>query len=390
MLTYNGSPRHAFVYMVVALWVLVVQSPAVAGIAEFNAAVQKKDFKAAAAEATVVWESYDKSDPAAPAVAREFAFVSYLAGDFSAAKKIIDDLVESDSAMSTRDEQASLSRVLADLIALRLDKGTRQRNQLMESLKIRIATAGFDNMTLIAAEFLYGEDWSQGRWSDASASSALAVQLCGLQGRNLIVHKRRAELIRVASGFLVNRDGKMYDQMVDLHDAIVIDVDSMQDSGQREKLIRLKWVAHAWANSIVALFQSYYSQTGSQINTEIKPRALRQSEYGHFYEFSKTEITGIKDFRPLCDVTFDNGKLRYPHSEEFRGTVGSVIVKMNFDEKGKGSEATLLAVVPTSHFAENVLKAAPSFRLKPKRGQDLDKCRLGRNDVIVPIIFIVQ
>lgn len=390
MITYNYSPWRAFIYMAVVLSVLVVQSSAVAGIAEFNANIKNGDFKAAATEATVVWESYDKSKSAAPIVAREFAFISYLAEDFVAAKTFIDELVDPNSELSSRDEQAGLSRILADLIALRLDNGNRQRNQLMDSLKTRIAASGFDNIALIAAEFLYNEDWRQARWSDASASAALAAELCGLQGSSLIERKHRAELIRVASGFLVKRDGKMYDQMVDLHDAIVVDVDSTQDSGQREKLIRLKWVAHAWANSIEALFQSYYSQTGSQINTDIKPRALRQSEYGYFYEFSNIQTTGITDFRPPCEVTFDDGKLRYPHSEAFRGTVGSVIVKMNFDDKGKGSEATLLAVVPTNHFAENVLKAAPSFRLEPKRGQDTDKCRLGRNDVIVPIIFVVQ
>ena len=63
---------------------------------------------------------------------------------------------------------------------------------------------------------------------------------------------------------------------------------------------------------------------------------------------------------------------------------------MDFNEKGKGSEATLLAAVPSKSFSENVLKAAPSFRLKPKRGQDTDKCSLSRKDAIVPIVFLIQ
>lgn len=385
MFTDNCLLRRASIYIVVVVAVLVGQSLAVAGIAEFNAAMQKKDFKAAAAESIVVWKSFDKSKPTAPAVAREFAFVNYLVEDFSAAKTFIDNLVDPNNELSTRDDQASLSRVLADLIALRLNNGTQQRDQLMESLKIRIAAPDFDNITLVAAEYLYNEDWRQGRWSDASASAALAAEFYGRQGRSLIARKRRAELIGMVSEFWVKRNAKIYDRIVDLHDAIVIDVDSTQDSRQREKLIELKWIAHAWANSLLALNQSYYTQTGSQLNTEIKPRDLRISEHGYFYEFTRTG-----DSRPPCKVTLDYRKLRYPHSEEFKGIVGSVIVKMDFDETGKGSEATLLAVVPTSHFAENVLKAAPSFRLKPKRGQDMDKCSLSRKDYIFPIIFIIQ
>ncbi len=359
MFTDNCSIKQAFIFMLVVLPVLVVQSSAVAGIAEFNAAMAQKDFKAAAAESIVVWKSYDKSKPTAPVVAREFAFVNYLAGDFSAAQTFIDNLVDPNNELSTRDDQASLSRVLADLIALRLDDGIQQRNQLMDSLKNRITAPDIDNITLIAAEFLYNEDWNQGRWSDASASATLAAELYGRRGSSLIVRKRRAELIEVVAKFLDKRDGRMYDQLVDLHDNIVIDVDNSQDGDQREKLIELKWVAHAWVVSVEAYYQSYYSQTGSQINTEIKPRDLRTSEHGYFYETTYTT-----DFRPLCEVNLDTGKLHYPHSAAFWGIVGSVIVKMDFNEKGRGSEATLLAAVPSQSFGENVLKAASSFRLE--------------------------
>lgn len=385
MFTENCSLKRFSMYICVVLSVLVVQSSAVAGIAEYNAAVEKRDFKAAAAEAVVVWESYDKSKPDAPIVAREFAFANYLAEDFSAAKEIIDDLVNPNNNLSTRDDEAGLSRVLAELIALRLYNGTPQRNQLMDSLTNRIAAAELDKITLVAVEFLYNKDWSDGRWSDASASAALAAELYGRQGKSFIVRKYRAELIGVVSGFLIKRDVRKYDQLVDLHDNIVIDVDTTQDIGNREKLIELKWVAQAWVGSIEALDHSYYSQTGSQVNTEIKPRDLRTSEHGYFNEFTYTT-----DSRPPCIVTLDYSKLRYPHSAEFRGIVGSVIVKMDFDGKGNGSEATLLAAVPTKSFAQNVLKAAPTFRLKPKRGQDTDKCSLGRTDVIVPIMFVIQ
>lgn len=385
MFTDNYSPRRTSILMLAVLTVIVMQSSTVAGIAEFNAAMLKKDYKAAAAETMVVWASYDKSNPAAPVFAREFAFVNYLAAEFSAAKTFIDMLVDPNNELSTRDDQASLSRLLADLIALRLDNGIQQRNQLMDSLEIRIAAPDVDNITLVAAEFLYNEDWNQGRWSDASASAALAAELYSRRGRSLIERTRRAELIGLVSSFWVKRKAKIYDQIVDLHDAIVIDVDSMQDSRQRKKLIELKWVANAWANSIVAFYQSYYSQTGSQLNTEIKPRDLRGSEYGHFYE-----LVGTTDSLFPCEATLDTGKLHYPHSVAFKGNVGSVIVKMDFDEKGKGSEATLLATVPTQVFAKDVLAAAPSFRLKPKRGQDKNKCSLSRVGAVLPILFLIQ
>jgi len=380
------SFKQAFIYRLFVLSAFVIQSSAVAGIAEFNAAVERKDFKTAAAETVVIWETYDKSKPAAPAVAREFAFVNYLAGDFSVAETFIDNLVDPGNELSARDDQASISRVLADLIAMRLDNGIPQRNRLMDSLENRMATPGLDKISIFAAEYLYNEDWSKRRWSDASASAALAAELYGRQGNRLIVRKRRAELIGVVSGYLIKRDGeRIYDQLVDLHDSIVIDVDSTQNSAEREQLVELKWMAQAWVISIEALYRSNIPQTGSQINTKIKPRDLRRSEHGYFYELTK-----VPDFRPPCEATLDEGNLRYPHSAGFWGMVGSVIVKMDFDEKGKGSEATLLAAVPTQSFAKNVLKAAPSFRLKPKRGQDMDKCSLRRKDLVVPVMFYIE
>ena len=355
------------------------------GIQEFNAAMGRGDYAAAAAETHAIWQTYDKSKTSAVTIAREFAFVNYLAGDYPTAKAFINNLVQSENALVAQDDQPNVSAVLNALIDYKTSATEESRTRLYTSLEKRIDDTGFDSISLVAAEALYTDEWGQGKLSNSEESAKLAAELLDRAGEAAIARKRKAELTAAISHFLLRREKEDYDKLVDLHDAIVGDVDSILDKNQRELLKSLKWITHAWVNSVQALFTSYYSQTGSLIDRDIKIRPLRHSRFGYFYERSSP-----LDNRPLCSVELDDGKLRYPSAEAYRGIVGSVIVKMDFDEKGRGSNPSILAAIPVDSFSENVLKAAPTFRLKPEKGQDLDQCRLNRQDTVIPITFIIR
>lgn len=72
--------------LALGLGLAVLAGPARADIKSFNAAMQKGDYKAAAAEAASTWPTLNKSRDDLAIIAREVGFAAYLAGDFAAAK----------------------------------------------------------------------------------------------------------------------------------------------------------------------------------------------------------------------------------------------------------------------------------------------------------------
>lgn len=383
---YAGTRRFVFrarTLAVLATAVMLFTSNAQAGIAEFNAAILAGDYPAAAAETVSAWESYDKSRDSAITIAREFSFVNYLAGDLETASSFIKNLTDPESPLFARDDQPDTSRVMASLVTHRLESTEQTREALASALSNRAILPDADNISLLAAQYLYNDDWMNGRLREVDTSSALAITFFDRTGGGYLAEKRKAELIGLTAKFLFLKKPESYDQFVDLHDIIVADVDQSEDPYQREGLIAVKWIAHAWTDSLLAYFRSTNNETSSNIPRDVRERPLARSKLGHFYENSASD-----DPRPFCTLReIDFGNLRYPSSAAFQGLVGSVILKMDFDERGRGSNAVVLASIPSEQFAESALAAASSFRHEAARGQDLDQCRVSRTDAIVSIRF---
>ncbi|MDP1932386.1 MAG: energy transducer TonB [Gammaproteobacteria bacterium] len=357
-----------------------------AGIPEFNAAMRVGDYQAAATETGSSWESYDKTRESAVTIVREFAFVNYLAGEFATAREFIGNLTNEQSALATRDDQPATTRLLEALINYRLDSSSENRQSLVHSVEARMTVDGVDNISLLAVEELYNDDWMQGRLSEVELTAALAVVLFDRTQGQTLSQKRRAQIVALAAEFMLRRDYRQYNAFVDLHNEIVSDVDATSDISQREHLIPLKWVAHAWINSIWAYLESGYRQTGSNIDGRLRQGELARSFSSAFYE-SNVDPT---DTRTLCEVRFSDGNLRYPVSTRYKGLVGSVIVKVDFDEDGRASNPIILAAIPDVTFSESVLGAVPGFRLRAVRGQHRNLCRMQRKDQVLPFLFLIR
>jgi TonB family protein len=99
--------------------------------------------------------------------------------------------------------------------------------------------------------------------------------------------------------------------------------------------------------------------------------------------------SGPADPRPICEYTIGASKLLYPQSKSWRGAAGSVIVRLDFDEKGAEKSVEVLAAVPAKEFADTVVRAAPTFKLQPAAGQDTSKCRLNAQGVVYRTVFMV-
>jgi|GEM_PF-2480419 len=373
-------PLSVWLQRLLALCLISFSGYSSAGIAEFNAAAQTGDYLAAARETASAWESYDKSRDSAVTIAREFAFVNYLADDFESAAGFIAHLTDG-GELAGRDDQPLTSQVLADLIALRLESTLESRNALAQSLQARLPEEEVDNISLLAARALYSDDWGRGRLAEIEGSSALAIAFFERAGASSLVEKRRAELMAVAAEFVRWRNVRSYDQFVDLHNAIVADVDSIEDEISRETLIALKWIAHAWTNSAFSYLDSVNPQTGSHIE-RVRRRELENSSKGFFY------AAYTEDSLPICENRLA-WNVRYPTSAGFNGLIGTVLIKMDFDSDGRVKNHELLASVPVDSFGASVIDTISRARLRPSRGQDTDNCTLAVNDYIVTINFVI-
>ena len=85
---------------------------AFADIREFNAAVGSRDYRVASIVAAETWPQLDKSSPSIAVIAREFSWVSMLAGQPAAAQVYARFLTEQGGSLPKPDATPAVSRVL--------------------------------------------------------------------------------------------------------------------------------------------------------------------------------------------------------------------------------------------------------------------------------------
>lgn len=345
----------------------------------FNAAVKAGDYKTASAEAKTTWPTWDKSDRDTAIVAREFGFASYVAGDFAAARDYGQFLKDQGATLTTPDDQPATSRVLLAAANYRLAANDGTRNALFEAVKAREAVSGLDSISLLAAEALYRADWRSSNWAHARESGMLAYRLISRGGETLAPRALEARASSSAAGFLAGRNRQDYDGIVDTHDAIVEAIDEALDPRRRAALVPLKFQMQAWSHSVEAVFSSS-EQIGSNIPKNVKPRELKSAAGPLFPD------AGVGP--DACVGQFDVKSLRYPSSAEFKGMVGTVITKFDFDAQGRVIAHEVLASVPARHFAEAVEIAAPEIRLVRKK-DDPAGCSLAMKSRVLTVSFVI-
>jgi hypothetical protein len=366
------------------LWVTAATTT-FAGVKEFNAAMSRGDFKSAAREADTVWNAADQNQPAAVTLAREMAFVNYLAGDFEKARTYINYLTGGEKRLTAADDQPDVSNILSSLIEYRINEGEAQRNALVHHIERRLQRDGVDIISLTGAEYLYSHDWARGAWIQARDSARHAVELLKRSGPGKLDRQRNAEAINVVAGFLADKeDTHHYNNMVDLHDAVVTDSDQMQDERVRAGLVSLKWLLHAWIKNVEALYTVYDWKLSKPV-TGFQPRSLKSSEKGNFYEQS-----GAAEVLPVCRYSLDTKRLFFPQSDAYRDQIGTVIFKMDVDANGKVTNAVPLSAVPEQRYQMLMERWGNFIKVRRATGQSEESCRLHQKNAIVPVSFEIQ
>lgn len=358
---------------------IVFSNIAVSGISEFNNAVKVGDYVNAAKQTSAIWKDYDKSSEAAALIAREFAFVNLMAGRDKDAKKFVDE-VRNNKNISEKDTQPAVTTVLSSLIEFKIDSDKETTKNLEDALRNRLELTGLDNITVYAVEHLYITSWQAGKWRNVRDQTEIAMDYFSKNGEVVRPRYLSAKVLNAASSYL-SGDYRSYDKMVDAHNEIVEDINATARSNDQDELVKLKWLSEAWSLAIEAAYSSYYSQTGTNIKRDIKPRDLAKIKTPMF------QRKNIENGLPYCNVELDHGGLRYPSSASFRGAIGAVIVKLDFDVDGKVKDRELLASVPSQYFSDSVM--SHDFELK-KSDEESSECRMDLENYIFSVKFLIQ
>lgn len=355
-------------------------TPASADIKAYNAAVTAGDYKKAAAEAKATWATWDKTDSKTALFAREFGFISYVAGDYAAAREFGEFLKANGATLPTPDDLPFTSRVLLAAANYKLDSGGSNRQDLFNALQARETSPGIDMQTVLASEALYGGDFTKANWDGARESAKLSQRLLERGGDLFTQRALEARAIASETAFLGSRNPPAYDEIVDTHDAVVAAIDSALTLEKRQALLPLKFRMEAWAFAVEAYFQSVM-RTGSSISKKVTHRDLAYTQWALFQD---TEVGPDH-----CRTTVDLGSLKDYENPTFRGIVSAVILKVDVNDRGEITKSEILAAVPYQKFGEDVKRAVPSMRFKRAR-EAKPNCTLAAKSLVQTIYMTIQ
>jgi hypothetical protein len=363
---------------VACLSALAIVGAAWADIAAFNAAVRAGDYKTAAVEAKGAWRDFDKTSAATATVAREFGFVSYVAGDFAAAREYGVFLRDNGATLPKPDDEPEASAVLLQAAEYRLNPKGPAREQLLAALRARAAGSGVDNISVVAAEAFYRTEWSQGAWVRARAGAEIAAEMLGRADEGWRFRALQARMTAAAAGFLQSQTQESYDQMVQLHDDVVGMLDVTTDAQARAPLLDVYFHSRAWTTAMSSA-EARKAATGTRLAQGIKTRALKRPA---------EPVLPMNTAADMCKGEVVAKPVLYPESAFFTGTVGAILVRVDFNAKGAAVDHEILAAVPAKHFSEAVETSAKSLRLARAK-DDAPECRLDDRNRVVEYIFSI-
>lgn len=332
---------------------LFVAAPASADIKAYNAAVAAGDYKKAAAEAKAVWAGWDRKRADTALIAREFGYISYVAGDYTAARDYGQFLKNNGKFLSTPDDQPATSAVLLAIASFRLKSDEVERVQLLDALRLRQAAPGIDRQTVLAAEALYTSDWRSGDYHNTADSAGIAADLLSRGGKPLVVRSLQARSFNAIANFMAKPDRDDFFLVADAHDAVVDALDVSPNEEERAELLDLKFTLQAWADSIDAYFSSSF-RLEANVLRRLKARVLKSPAHPLFPESTPDDVR--------CLMDFHGGGIKYPTSAAYRKLVGAVILRVDVDHEGRITNPRVLASVPSPEFGNELLKTIGTAR----------------------------
>jgi len=325
--------------------------PAHADIKAFNAAVTAGDFKAASAAAAETWPALDKAAPDIAVTAREFAWVSMLAGDPARAQAYTGFLVARASALGPGDPSQVTWRVLDAWAAFAVRPARETRKALADALAARAAIPGKDLISLRAAQALFKDEWDGGRWSEAAAAGDLGAHIAKDFGQAYLDVAYHLEMGSIAATFADRVAADPALRMKELAKRAYVDALSTTSEKLKERLTIAFFTIDAWAE----VTNLVLVQDGKKGIPPDKPDTTISSRL--------TPAPGDPAL-PECQIVraASTKQPKYPTGLSFRGWPGFATYRLKVAQDGRFTEIKLMGAAPNSDFASATDKVINDWR----------------------------
>ena len=340
----------------VVVLALLAGAPAAADIKSFNAAMAARDYARATTAAASAWASLDKSRDDVAIIAREFSFAAYLSGDYAAAKSYGEAAVAAGATLREEPVLRAASDVLLRMSEFKLAPKAETRNQLHAALTARANMPGVDLVAYTAADAMTAFDFDRGAWKEAESSASLGVGLSAAGGANFVIYSYRFELFENVAAYLGERDVEPFERLTALREKIIATINASPSDEIAAPFAKFYWEVEAWRNStgmhLVGRRKMKWPEDDATPTRRPDDRAVR--------------LLSLRTEEDRCHSKIDMRRdINYPSSALYKGLIGTVILRVDIDEKGAASNPEIVTSVPAAYFGEAVLKGAKDIRYKP-------------------------
>lgn len=328
--------------LLLAAAVSVPAATASADIKSFNDAVQKGDFRAAAADAIATWPTLNKSRKDLPLIAREFGFAALVAEDFAAARMFAAEAMLETGEGADADDSRALSAVLLRAAEFRARPDDKTRAALMAALKAREAVPGFDGISFVAAQAMVNLDFQKLDYREALESASVAVRLSEAGGPAYHPSTMRFEMVQAASSYAIKGDKAEVAKLKALAERAISEIDLAASDEAAQPFVTIYWDANVWAD---AAEKDAPRPTSAAPPPPAPDPALRSTRL----------LGGGARLDESCKakLVIDN----MPMIPKFRGDdkyVATIAYLMDLDDAGRPFNIRVLAAMPSLATAEVV------------------------------------
>lgn len=363
--------------LVVGVAMVAMTGTAASDIRSFNAAMQAKDYKTAAAEAAATWPTLDKSRGDLAIIAREFGFAAFMAGDYEAARTF----AAATLAAAGDNELRIGAELLLGLSEFKLTPSNATRDKLQAALEGSATLPGIDLVTYVGINALTAYDVDNDSWTAAQVSAALGERLTG-RGAGASVDNLRFGLIRASANYVVNRDVASYRSIIALSQRVFDAIDGAASDDEAAKFEPVYWQLRAWEISAVQQLDAKEDfkedKPGQGGSRRIGARVARLYANEPPAGACKTSVPSFDQPVP------------YPHQVLNRGrggkVAGVVLLKVDIQQTGTISNMRILAAVPQRYFGDAVYGVGNRIKFM-KAPEATAGCSLAQKDKVFTYVF---
>lgn len=347
-----------------------------ADIGDYNARLQVNDFAGAVLEARQIWEGWSPQTPDGYVIAREFAYTGLRGGDAAFVVLVTGRALAELEGLTL--EQSQLLQLLN--ARARFMNGERKAGEdVVDMLEAMSQNAEPPSVIAIDIANQHTTDmFAQEKWKEAARTSDAIKQMWRSAGDAYLRQWLSASIASNVSGFMRDPDNRYYYSLHDDYTDFTARWTALgEDMADDEQLKQSAFSAQAWLMTLEA------ARNGAR---RFKARPFPETPN------RKSTESMSEDAPPFCDGTFDKTKNpKYPKEARRNWLVGSMLLSISLDEHGAVKDVEVLAAAPDDDlFTTPTIEAVETWSWDPKREAVEAGCTLERDNIILPVQFMIQ